>query len=219
MLTASAANLIPFTRWITPTAVPKRFTTQMYIYMLPISRARVPSEMLIPTPDGGIEHTAAQFAPAAAWLQRAREGAVMLFPPQHYLLHMLAGFAGATTASLEEGPLHFSSQRKKLLAFLRRVPTADLTDGDAHATARIPWADKVMCPHNLLVRAADGRLVLGLEKPGPELEGSARGGDWDRVALVRFTKSGPRDVDIRRRVDILREEREAATAGDKVAKL
>ncbi|KAK3094296.1 hypothetical protein LTR53_019442, partial [Teratosphaeriaceae sp. CCFEE 6253] len=32
---ADIEGLIPFTRWVTPTNVPKRFTTQMYLYFLP----------------------------------------------------------------------------------------------------------------------------------------------------------------------------------------
>lgn len=202
---------MPFTRWITPAGVPRRFTTQMYVYLLPISRPKAPSEMLIPTPDNGVEHTAALFAPPQAFLRRAAERSMTLFPPQYYLLHLLARFlTGAGAASLEEGPLHYAAQRKRLLSFLRRVPTADTEEGRWNPTSGISWADKVMCPHHLLVRASDGRVVLGLEKPGPELEGSRRGGDWERVALVDFGGGGPRDVEIRRRVDVMREEREAA---------
>lgn len=65
-------GLLPCTRWITPTNVPKRFTTQMYIYCLPLARrsGTLPSEMLVPTPDGGVEHTAANFAPAQTFLAR-----------------------------------------------------------------------------------------------------------------------------------------------------
>src|ERR1700753_2590512 len=40
-------NLIPFTRWITPPNVPKRFTTQMYLYFLPL-----PSESSAPQNNG-----------------------------------------------------------------------------------------------------------------------------------------------------------------------
>ncbi|KAJ6442785.1 NUDIX hydrolase domain-containingprotein [Purpureocillium lavendulum] len=207
------AGLVPFTRWITPVGgPPKRFTTQMYVYMLPISRTKVPSEMFIPTADGGVEHTAAQFAPATAWLERARAGSLIVFPPQYFLLHMLSRFLTGGTASLEEGPLHFTAQRKKLRAFLRRVPTADTDEGRAHPTAAIPWADKVMCPHHFKIRESDGRVVLGLDKPGPELEGSQRAGDWERVMLVKFGPGGARDVEVRLRADVLKEER-AAEAG------
>ncbi|KND91035.1 Nucleoside diphosphate-linked moiety X motif 19, mitochondrial [Tolypocladium ophioglossoides CBS 100239] len=203
------AGLIPFTRWITPVGVPKRFTTQMYVYLLPVSRPKGPSEMLIPTPDNGVEHTAALFAPPQAFLQRAAEQSIILFPPQYYLLHLLTRFITGGTGSLEEGPLHYTAQRRKLLSFLRRVPTAEMEEGRWNPTSGISWADKVMCPHRILMRESDGRVVLGLEKPGPELRDTRRGGDWERVALVRFGKGGPRDVEIRRRVDVMKEEKEA----------
>ncbi|OAQ79429.1 NUDIX hydrolase domain-containingprotein [Purpureocillium lilacinum] len=200
------AGLVPFTRWITPVGgPPKRFTTQMYVYMLPISRTKVPSEMFIPTADGGVEHTAAQFAPATTWLERARQGSIIVFPPQYFLLHMLSRFLTGGTASLEEGPLHFTAQRKKLRAFLRRVPTADTEKGRAHPTAAIAWADKVMCPYHFKITTPDGRVVLGLDKPGPELEGEEdRGGDWERVMLVKFGTGGAREVEVRLREDVLK---------------
>lgn len=58
------------------------------------------------------------------------------------------------------------------------------------------------------MRKSDGRSVLGLDKPGPELKGSGRGGDESRVVLVKFRKEGPRDVEVRGRAEVLREERE-----------
>ncbi|XP_044719792.1 NUDIX domain-containing protein [Hirsutella rhossiliensis] len=215
---ADTENLIPFTRWITPVGVPKRFTTQMYVYQLPLSRSAVPSEMLIPTPDNGVEHTAALFAPAHVSLGRVADGSMTLFPPQYYLLHLLNGFLGDGNTSssssnssrepIEAGPLHRAAQRKKLLAWLRRTPTA----ADSHATARIPWGEKVMCPVRLPVRRADGRVVLGLDKPGPELEGEPRGGDWERVVLVNFAQGGPRDLEIRSRRAVLREDKQDEAA-------
>lgn len=65
-----------------------------------------------------------------------------------------------------------------------------------------------MSPHNLFIRESDGRIVLGLDKPGPELKGSGRGGDGERVALVRFTKAGPMEVEVRNRQEVLDEEKE-----------
>ncbi|QPG95111.1 hypothetical protein C2857_007688 [Epichloe festucae Fl1] len=216
---ADTAGLMPFTRWITPTNVPlnmpRRFTTQMYIYLLPpvpvpvpvsgsgsgSGNSVVPSEMLIPSPDGGIEHTAAQFAPAQSFLARAAENSIILFPPQTYLLTLLGRLLTGSTTDVEAGPLHYVGQRRRLVSFLGSKVTADTERGRQHATARIPWADKVICPYKLLVREQDGRVVMALDKPGPELEGSGRGGDWERVALVKFGGRGPSDVEIRLRED------------------
>ncbi|KPM45843.1 hypothetical protein AK830_g573 [Neonectria ditissima] len=204
---ADIDGLIPFTRWITPTINPKRFTTQMYLYMLPLTRSQMPSEMLIPTPDNGVEHTAALFAPAQSFLSRASANSIILFPPQAYLLHLVATIFSATSAAPEQGPLHLASQREKLLAFLSSVPTAETDKGKQHKTALIPWGDKVMSPHTLFVRKTDNRVVLALDKPGTELQASGRGGDWERVVLVNFGKGGPTNVEIRRREDVLEEER------------
>ena len=95
------------------------------------------------------------------------------------------------------------AQREKVVEFLER--------GEGN---RIKWADKVMSPTGLMMLKSDGRSVLSLEKPGPELKGSGRGGDAERVVLVRFSKEGPRDVDVRYRKEVLAEEK-----GDAGAKL
>ncbi|KAF5003639.1 hypothetical protein FDECE_9810 [Fusarium decemcellulare] len=209
-------GLMPFTRWVTPTTNPKRFTTQMYLYMLPLTRSNIPSEMLIPTPDNGIEHTAALFAPASSFLSRAASNSIILFPPQAYLLTLVAKIFTAPSGSLEEGPLQLAAQRKKLLSFLQRVPTAETDKGKQHKTATISWGDKVMSPHNLFIRKDDKRVVLGLDKPGPELKDTDRGGDWERVVLVNFGKGGPSNVEVRRREDVLEEEKNSKGSNEKL---
>ncbi|KAH7156464.1 hypothetical protein EDB81DRAFT_880781 [Dactylonectria macrodidyma] len=202
-------GLVPFTRWITPTINPKRFTTQMYLYMLPLTRNQMPSEMLIPTPDNGIEHTAALFAPARTFLSQASANSIILFPPQAYLLHLVATIFASTSAPPEDGHLHLASQREKLLAFISSVPTAGSDKGKQHKTALIPWSDKVMSPHTLFLRKSDNRVVLALDKPGPELKDSDRGGDWARVVLVNFGKGGPTNVEVRGREEVLQEEKDS----------
>ncbi len=72
-----------------------------------------------------------------------------------------------------------------------------------------PWGEKCISPSGILWKQGDGRAVLALDKPGPELEGSGRRGDADRVVLVRFNKEGPRELDVAWKKDIIREEREA----------
>jgi hypothetical protein len=188
----------------------------MYLYLIPISRTGVPSEMLVPTPDGGVEHTEALFAPPQTFLSRVAANEIILFPPQYYILSLLTKFLKGPTASVEEGPVYYTKQRRELLKFVKAVPTADTEKGREHPTASIPWADKVMSPHNLFIRKSDKRVVLGLDKPGPELKDSGRGGDWERVVLVSFGKAGPSRVEVRLREDVLREEREAAAEGSKL---
>lgn len=190
--------------------MPKRFTTQMYLYMLPLCASPAeavgaPKRQVIiptPTPDGGIEHTAATFDSVSAWLAKARSGAIILFPPQLYLMTLLADFLPDATSP---PPVDYAAQRAAVLDFLAATPAGR----GNHPTARIAWADKVMSPILAFFRRADNRSVLGLERPGPELEGSGRGGDWERVVLVRFTRQGPSEVEVRWRDEVFSEEREA----------
>lgn len=228
-------NLLPFTRWVTPTNVPKRFTTQMYLYMLPLAPPASelgntgggPKEEVIlqvPTHDGGLEHTAATFDTVSAWLDKARIGSIILFPPQLYLLTLLSQFLNGdppASSSADEKARHYSDQRSAIVEFLSRTPTspAALKEGKRHPSAFIPWAEKVMSPTALFVLPGDGRLVLGLDKPGPELANSGRGGDPDRVVLVDFKKEGPRRVEVRTREEVLRQKREAEKTEENKGKL
>lgn len=198
VLTDLSDSLIPFTRWVTPTNVPKRFTTQMYLYFMPLASTAassaastglpVDSEAVIPIPtsDGGIEHQAARFLLASRWIELARAGDIILFPPQFFLLHHVARHlsSSSSTETLQK-------QRDELMAFVQ--------DG--------AWGDKCISPSMSAKRKSDGRIMLGLDKPGPELEGSEREGIKDYVVLVDFRKEGPRNVEVGLRNEVLAEER------------
>lgn len=188
----------------------------MYLYMLPISRSGIPSEMLVPTPDGGVEHTEAIFAPPQTFLSRVASNEMILFPPQCYILTLLTKFLKGPTISVEEGPIYYTRQRKQLLKFIKATPTVDTEKAKDHVTSSISWADKVISPYHLFVRKSDKRVVLGLEKPGLELKDSDRGGDWERVVLVSFGKAGPSQVEVRLREDVLAEEKESASGESKL---
>lgn len=190
--------------------MPKRFTTQMYLYMLPLATspaeaAGAPKRQAIvpvPTHDGGQEHTAATFDSVSAWLTKSRSGDIIVFPPQLYLMTLLADYL---TESKPTSPVDYAAQRAALLTFIAATPTGR---GD-HPSLRVPWAEKVMSPGLVCFRRSDNRSVLGLDKPGPELEDSERAGDWERVVLARFTREGPREVEVRWRDEVMAEEREA----------
>ncbi|KAK5656934.1 hypothetical protein OQA88_3456 [Cercophora sp. LCS_1] len=168
-------GLVPFTRWITPPNMPKRFTTQMYLYFM--DREAAVSH------DGGLEHTEVAWDTAQGWLDKAKRGEVVLFPPQVYLISIVGMFCKG--GEVEE-------EREALRGFLREVPKG-----------RVPWTEKVISPMGLGMRGE--RVVLGLDKPGPELEGSGRGGDPERVVLVKFGKEGPSGVEVKGREEVLRE--------------
>ncbi|KAH8682033.1 hypothetical protein BX600DRAFT_505657 [Xylariales sp. PMI_506] len=214
---ADIDNLHPFTRWITPPATPKRFTTQMYVYMLPLSQsatnnsssdpviAAEESEATLPTPDGK-EVTTSVFEDASVWLDRASRDELILFPPQAFLLTLVGQFCKG--ARSQASASDYAAEREALVAFLARTPTASASNPRAleHPTSQIPWGSKVISPVTVLMRR-DGRVVLALEKPGPELKGSQRGGEYERVVIVRFAKGSPREVEIRNRDEVFEEAR------------
>jgi hypothetical protein len=104
-----------------------------------------------------------------------------------------------TSSSTPLSTSELQAQRDAVLEFLKG-------DGDGKG---VKWADKVISPTSVLMRKSDGRGVLGLDKPGPELAGSGRSGDEERVVLVKFGKEGPRNVEVRLKKDVLAEERGA----------
>ncbi|KAK8012954.1 Structure-specific endonuclease subunit SLX4 [Apiospora marii] len=227
-------NLLPFTRWVTPPATPRRFTTQMYIYMLPfpqhtsaslgaddsISNAAIHAESVLPTPDGA-EITTSAFEDAATWLSRQQSGDIILFPPQAFLLTLISQFCPGPPPpeSSSSAPLtrdnsdyrYYQRQRDELTEFLHRVPTASKPRSLKNPTSRIPWADKVISPVTTMV-TDDGRILLSLDRPGPELRGSGRGGDFERVVLVRFEKGTARQVQVLDREEAFRVLRPAEAA-------
>jgi 8-oxo-dGTP pyrophosphatase MutT (NUDIX family) len=207
-------GLIPFTRWVTPTTVPRRFTTQMYLYFLPTNfdtdalsgATESETEVKIPTPttDGGKEHTTARFLPAAAWCRLAQEGRLIMFPPQFFLLHLVAQFLDGLSAPTAYGSLskemlnraELTRRRKQLKEFVTKTGNP------------VPWTDMCISPGPVpsAKKREDGRSVTGLHKPGVELEqmpGSKREGCRDYVVLVKFTKEGPRDLAVLTREEAL----------------
>ncbi|KAL8859116.1 MAG: hypothetical protein Q9178_004379 [Gyalolechia marmorata] len=183
-------SLHPFTRWLTPANIPKRFSTQMYLYFLPLAHSGIPQTLHIPTSDGGVEHTEAQFLPASEWLSLARAEKIILFPPQFFLLKLIADFLNANVSSeaklLSAGRLQ--AQRDGLLDFIK--------------TGDPPWGEKCISPWPL---KKDGkRLVMGLDEPGPELEGTDQRGDAERVIWVQFKgKEGTSGMEVGWRKDVV----------------
>jgi hypothetical protein len=212
---ADLDGLIPFTRWVTPTNVPRRFTTQMYLYFLPTSKsasgvndalaeaAESEAEVRIPTPttDGGKEHTTARFLPASAWCRLAQEGRLIMFPPQFFLLHLVAQYldgldAPSAYGSLSRAPLEraeLEARRKRLFEFVKSGSPA--------------WTDMCISPGPvpLSKKREDGRSVMGLHRPGLELEqaGLKREGCKDYFVLTAFSKEGPRNLAVITREEAL----------------
>lgn len=169
-------GLVPFTRWLTPANIPKRYSTQMYLYFLPLESGlelgKQTNQMHIPTPDGGVEHTAAKFAWAGEWIESALKGECVLFPPQFFLLSLLADFL--KPQSYGEGKLdtkQLQEQRRQLMEFVKGEDP--------------PWGDKCISPNTL--KTSGDTLWMGMEDAGPELEGTGRSGDKERVLRVELS--------------------------------
>lgn len=165
-----------------------------------------------PTHDGGKEHTAARFLPASEWIRLAQRNEIILFPPQLFLLQLIAPFldppqfVGGSVLSAIKARLPYTDPSTPDVAELqqRRQRLREFVK-----TSEPPWGQKCISPVQILRRKSDGRNVLNLEKPGAELEGSGRRGEKERVVLVNFKREGPRDVEVRWRKDVLEEERES----------
>ena len=189
---ADLAGLIPFTRWLTPASVMgRRYSTQMYLYFLPLdSHTDVPNEVHIPTADGGVEHTAAEFLPVAEWLSRYRAEDIILYPPQFFLLSIIAPFLDPVPDAKDRGALQ--AQRDNLLHFCRLRE-----DGEPS------WAEKCISPHPIW---KDGRRVfMALDNPGPELAGAGRRGDGKRIMNWVFQDGRQQILEVRWKQDVVKE--------------
>lgn len=190
----------------------------MYLYFLPLAHPGIPQSLHIPTCDGGVEHTEAQFLPASEWLSLARAGKIVLFPPQFFLLTLVANFLTAAADDDDGGgptAETLQAQRERLRDFLR--------------TGDPPWGEKCISPCPL--KKEGKRLIMGLDEPGPELDGTDRRGDAERVVFVQFKgKEGTSGMEVGWRKDVVdpgldeedeekylearRKERERSRAGD-----
>ena len=199
-------GLVPFTRWLTPADIPKRYSTQMYLYFLPLESGlelgKHADQMHIPTPDGGVEHTAAKFAWAGEWIESSLRGECVLFPPQFFLLSLVADFLKPPrpeSGKREELDVEqLKEQRNHLLDFVKG--------------GNPPWSEICISP-NPIKRSGD-TLWMGMGDAGPELEGSGRCGDKERVLKVELSgeiergRRRPRPIELVMKKDLtLKEDR------------
>ena len=169
-------GLVPFTRWLTPANIPKRYSTQMYLYFLPLDSGlelgKKTDQVHIPTPDGGVEHTAAKFAWAGDWIQASLKGECVLFPPQFFLLSLVADFLKRPSdVERKLGRDQLQEQRRQLMEFVRSEDP--------------PWGEKCISPNP--IKKSGDTLWMGLGDAGPELDGTERRGDEERVLRVELS--------------------------------
>ncbi len=210
---ALPGSLVPFTRWLTPANLAKRFSTQMYLYFLPLapaptsgdqtsspnsasSRPSSPTPAPIihnPTPDGGIEHTSAAFAPPSTWLSRALSTEIILFPPQFFLLHLLSPFLSPSPVPCPLNPSAPSTIRARRRALLDFIKSSDP-----------PWTEKCISPVPMF-KEEERRLVMDMSQPGPELMGTERRGEFERCLTVGLRKGRLEPLEVVWRADVLKE--------------
>jgi hypothetical protein len=131
------------------------------------------------TPDGGLEHTAAAFHAPIEWLSLALKGKIVLFLPQFFLLSLISPFLAPL--SLEASEISRASSITKL-QHQREALMAFVESGDP------PWGEKCISPSTIF--RDEKREILALDRPGPELQGTKRLGDLDRIVVVNTKRVG-----------------------------
>ena len=189
-------GLIPFTHWVTPANVPKRFTTQMYVYFVHLKETGNPS--VHPTADE-VETMAPEYRTAREWMAAAQKGEVILFPPQFFLLHLISQFLDHVEGG--EGGMYGKVSAAEIVSRRRKLYEFITTNESP------PWSQKFISPIGQGM-AADGRAILHLANGSPELRDSELKGDDSRVVLVKFNKEGPRQLEVRMRKEVLEEVRQ-----------
>lgn len=170
-------QLVPFTKWITPKTMARRFETHMFLYFDTEDKPSTPGTIggktqQLPTGDGGIEILSARFMVPHLALDAAKGGKIVLFPPQFYLISVLLPFLEQSTG-LEDH-----------VAKLRRKQLVRFAEGE--------FGKMTIEPH-ILKKLSDGRVVMGL---GPN-------GDKDNVVIVQIAKKGePRGLELLKTHDV-----------------
>jgi hypothetical protein len=175
----------------------------MYLYFLPLPTFDTADPTLhhigplprgaqtlipVPTHDGGVEHTAARFLSSHRWLDMARRDEIILFPPQFFLLSMVARFLDPLRQDAYSN-IDFLRQRRALEAFLRGgTPT--------------PWAEVCISPV-VGGSTGDGRMIFSMSNPGEEVRQLGRKGLDEYVIFLGRQKGGsPSNVEIKLRKDV-----------------
>ncbi|KAF8077780.1 NUDIX hydrolase domain-like protein [Lyophyllum atratum] len=174
-------SLLPFTQWITPVNVLRRFHTQFFVAFLPAAPSAGFSsgakQDRIPKPDGGQEVVSARFLHPEDALAEFREGKVTFMPPQAYLLQ--------TLSEILKGRENTAAQRERVETLSKGL-----------------FGRMVINPRRFGTPDDEGRTVLTYE--GDETRGGSKG-RLHRV-VVRANKGGiTSEVKLQRNFDIFTE--------------
>ncbi|KLO19157.1 hypothetical protein SCHPADRAFT_818464 [Schizopora paradoxa] len=191
-LQADVDSLLPFSEWITPPPVPRRFHTRFYVAFLPLASA-LSGPMTgahyhyLPKPDseGGAssEVISARFVHPQDILEANHKGEVALMPPQFYLL--------STLLELFEVDQSFKRSTLTQQSLVRRLSSG-------------PFGRMKINPSMLPSLLSDGRRALIFE--GDEERGGKKG-QMHRV-LMKPAKTGtpPSGMTLLRNFDIFEDD-------------
>ncbi|KAF8469919.1 NUDIX domain-containing protein [Gautieria morchelliformis] len=104
-LTPNVDSLLPFTQWITPPTIPRRFHTHFFVTFIPASSIDLPADhglRHLPTPDGGIEVISVRFLKPQDAISEFKAEKIALMPPQFYLLSTLASILQGDGTTVEQ---------------------------------------------------------------------------------------------------------------------
>ncbi|KAG5354071.1 hypothetical protein E4T56_gene8945 [Termitomyces sp. T112] len=179
-MTPDVDLLLPFTQWITPVNILRRFHTYFYVTFLPAASSGFSSgakQDRIPKHDGGQEVISARFLHPADALKEFREGKITLMPPQAYLLH--------TLSEILQGRMNMPVQRELVETLSRGL-----------------FGRMVLNPIRIGSPDGEGRYIMTYE--GDETRGGSKG-RRHRV-LVKAGKGGiTSEVTIERNFDVFTE--------------
>ncbi|KAF9642649.1 hypothetical protein BDM02DRAFT_3105414 [Thelephora ganbajun] len=175
-LTPSVDELLPFTEWVTPVQIPRRFHARFYVTFLHDTSlsnfSHGAKQDFIPTPDGGQEVISARFVHPSEALRAHRKKEMMFMPPQYYLI--------STLAEILSGNQNSEVQRTRV---------RQLSEGAFGRMVILPRQSKL----------GDGRVVLAYE--GDEaVDGPV--GARHRSIIKPGPGGVPTEIDLQRNLDI-----------------
>ncbi|KAG6833657.1 hypothetical protein H0H87_002853 [Tephrocybe sp. NHM501043] len=175
------SSLLPFTQWITPVNVLRRFHTQFFVTFLPAAPSSGftsgSKQDRVPKHDGGQEVISARFVHPEDALNEFRERKITFMPPQAYLLQ--------TLSEILQGRVNTAAQRERVEVLSRGL-----------------FGRMVLNPLRLGSPDAEGKSILTYE--GDETRGGSKG-RLHRV-IIKAGKGGiTSEITLERNFDVFTE--------------
>ncbi|PWW79153.1 NUDIX-domain-containing protein [Tuber magnatum] len=158
-LTPNTSALHPFTKWITPKTMPRRFESQIFVAF--VDGKQVPSH------DDGVETLSAKYLTPSRASQMSKNGELVFFPPQFYLVRRIEEFLSGSSGG--EGG------RSKVL---------EMADGEFGAMVVEPYPIRLLDGGKRVVMGlgerADKEWAVVVEIPDDGKKGEPKGAELVR---------------------------------------